>query len=75
MAETSFCNPTNDYNYQWKIEWLSEEEEKFLNIRGKSLKIPPNVLKEAKVYEINVTLIGVKENNSLASVSEILRIL
>lgn len=62
----SFCDPINDYYYQWKIDGMSDDD--YLDVRGNVLKIPPGVLEEGKFYEVRVTILN-NQKETMGSVS------
>lgn len=59
-AETIWCNPTNEYHMKWSMSGISDNKEamKYLDTRGKTLRMPGGLLKAGSSHFVTVEVIG-----------------
>lgn len=69
MAEVSFCNPVNDYSYQWKVTGVESADTG--SVIGSSLKITADNLEGGKQIEIAVSILN-NQSMVMSSVSSIM---
>lgn len=68
VADVLFCDPINDYYYQWKVDGLIAADEDYFNVRGSSFILPAGLLNMDTVYEVRVTIFN-NQSEAMASVS------
>lgn len=68
VAEVSFCNPINDFSYQWNINGIESEEVKSVN--GNSIRLPSSLLRSGQQIEIIVAVLN-NQSMTMTSVSEV----
>lgn len=69
VAEVSFCDPSNDFSFNWKIEGLEEAE--IESVSGSSLKLAPGTFKSGTPLEVTVAVLN-SQSQAMASVSHYL---
>ncbi|KAL7040768.1 hypothetical protein ACKWTF_000512 [Chironomus riparius] len=75
VADVLFCDPINDFYYQWKIDGMPESfNDDYLSVRSSSLKLPPGLFDGNKLYEVVVTIFNNK-SEALASLSLPIKVL
>lgn len=70
VAEVSFCNPINDFTYQWSVGGLNSSDVE--SILGSSLRLPPGTIASGESITITVKILN-NEALAMASVSWNLR--
>lgn len=66
VAEVSFCNPINDFFYQWKINGIESEE--INSVNGNSIRIPSSLLQSGQQIEVIVAVLN-NQSMTMSSVS------
>ncbi|XP_055678103.1 uncharacterized protein LOC129786877 [Lutzomyia longipalpis] len=75
QASLIFCQPTNDYVFKWQMPFLEEVYQEWLRTPGKTLYLPPNVLKPGKKDKVYVKVLNQNQTETYTQGSMNLHVL